>query len=485
MPETTKNQTQDALHPTMSDLRSVEVFADLPEEDLEWLRQQMQPIELEPGDIYMRPGQTIDRMMVMFDGEIRAEWQGGDNRTFTLRSGQISGLLPYSRLKNTQFTGHAVVKSRGASLHKDNFPEMLRRMPALNERLVYLMADRIREATKLDQQHEKLMALGKLSAGLAHELNNPASAARRAADCIGSALDDFRRANLELSQSDLSLEDRVFLSQFEYDYARLSSCMEAMDTLERSEREEELGSYLQTLNVPDGWNLAASLVDAGLTKAKMEPLFGRVPKQFIGPGMKRFAASVSMARLVAEIQSATGKISELVRVVKEYSYMDQMPEQETDIHEGLDNTLIMLKYRLKAGVEVIREYDRSIPKICLRGGEVNQVWTNLIGNAIDAMGGKGTLRIRTHLEPRNALIEIIDSGPGIPPEIRSRIFEPFFTTKGVNEGTGLGLDIAYRIVTNHRGDITFESKPGETRFCVHFPLGRAAKETSSAHEVPS
>jgi signal transduction histidine kinase len=469
----------------MSDLRAVPMFADLPEEDLEWMRQQMRTLELEPGDIYMRPGDPVDRLWVMFDGEIRAEWQGGDNRTFTIRSGQVGGLLPYSRLTHTQFTAHAVVKSHGASLHKEHFPEMLRRMPVLNERMVYLMADRIRETTKLDQQHEKLMALGKLSAGLAHELNNPASAARRAADCIASALDDFRRANLELSQSDLSLEDRVFLSQFEYDHARLSSCMETMDTLERSEREEELGSYLESLNVPDSWNLAASLVDAGLTKAKMEPLFARVQNRFLAPGMKRFAASVSMARLVAEIQSATGKISELVRVVKEYSYMDQMPEQQTDIHEGLDNTLIMLKYRLKGGIEVIREYDRSIPKICLRGGEVNQVWTNLIGNAIDAMGGKGTLRIRTHLEPRNALIEIIDSGPGIPPEIRSRIFDPFFTTKGVNEGTGLGLDIAYRIVTNHRGEMTFESKPGETRFCVRFPLGRAAKETAETREVPS
>jgi signal transduction histidine kinase len=485
MPETAENHTEETVHPAMSDLRTVPMFADLPEEDLEWMRQQMESIELEPGDIYMRPGQPIDRLMVMFDGEIRAEWEGGDKRTFTMRSGQVGGLLPYSRLKNTQFTGHAVVKSRGASLHKEHFPEMLRRMPVLNERMVYLMADRIRETTKLDQQHEKLMALGKLSAGLAHELNNPASAARRAADCIASALDDFRRANLELSQSDLSLEDRVFLSQFEYDHARLSSCMETMDTLERSEREEELGGYLESLNVPDGWSLAASLVDAGLTKEKMQPIFGKVQKQFVAPGMKRFAATVTMARLVAEIQSATGKISELVRVVKEYSYMDQMPEQETDIHEGLDNTLIMLKYRLKGGIEVIREYDRSIPKLCLRGGEVNQVWTNLIGNAIDAMAGKGLLQIRTHLEPRNALIEIIDSGPGIPPEIRSRIFEPFFTTKGVNEGTGLGLDIAYRIVTNHRGDITFESKPGDTRFCVRFPLRRPAAETAPVSEVPS
>jgi signal transduction histidine kinase len=229
------------------------------------------------------------------------------------------------------------------------------------------------------------------------------------------------------------------------------------------------------MGVPDGWNMAALLVDAGCTKDKLLPVFAVVPPENIGIGLKRFTASVTMARLVAEIQSATGRISELVRVIKEYSYMDQMPEQETDLHEGLDNTLIMLKYRLKSGVEVTREYDRSIPKLCLRGGEINQVWTNLISNSIDAMNGKGTLHIRTHLEPRNALVEIIDSGSGIPPEVGNRIFEPFFTTKGVNEGTGLGLDIAYRVVTNHRGEINFESKPGKTRFWVRLPVPPSAQ----------
>jgi signal transduction histidine kinase len=462
-----------SAHPEMSDLKAIAMFSDLAEEDLEWMRQQMQAVELEAGEIFMRAGDPADRLFVLFEGEIRSE--ATDGRVFSIRSGQVSGLLPYSRLTHLAGTGHAVVKSRGASLHKDHFPEMLRRMPALNERMVYLMADRIREATKMDQQREKLMALGKLSAGLAHELNNPASAARRAADSIGQALSDFREANLHLGQSELPVKVRNYLAQFEYDFSQLP-VLETLDTLERSDREEELGGYLEKMGVPDGWNIAASLVDAGCTKEKLMPVFAVVPPETIGMGLKRFTASVTMARLVAEIQSATGRISELVRVIKEYSYMDQMPEQETDLHEGLDNTLIMLKYRLKGGVEVIREYDRSIPKLCLRGGEINQVWTNLISNSIDAMNGKGTLHIRTHLEPRNALVEIIDSGTGIPPEVRDRIFEPFFTTKGVNEGTGLGLDIAYRVVTNHRGEINFESKPGNTRFWVRLPIPQAQED---------
>jgi signal transduction histidine kinase len=194
----------------------------------------------------------------------------------------------------------------------------------------------------------------------------------------------------------------------------------------------------------------------------------------------RLTASVNINRLVDEIQNSMKRISELVRAVKDYSYMDQMPEQDVDIHDGIDTTLIMLKYRLKSGVEVVREYDRSIPRMTVRGSELNQVWTNLITNAIDAMNGKGTLRIVTKGLPGKVLVQIVDDGSGIPPEIKNRIFEPFFTTKGVQEGTGLGLDIAARMVKNHGGDIHVDSKPGNTVFTVKLPLNGGQRPTQAS-----
>ena len=177
--------------------------------------------------------------------------------------------------------------------------------------------------------------------------------------------------------------------------------------------------------------------------------------------------------MIEEIESSVGKISELVRAVKEYSYMDQAPEQEVDVHQGIENTLIMLRHRLKNGVDVVRDYDRTLPAICARGSELNQIWTNLISNAIDAMKGKGKLRIRTSRDANYALVEVIDNGSGIPPELQTRIFEPFFTTKPVGEGTGLGLDAAYRIIKNHHGDVSFKSHPGETCFAVRIPFSKS------------
>jgi signal transduction histidine kinase len=289
----------------------------------------------------------------------------------------------------------------------------------------------------------------------------------------------LRAANVQLGKFDIGLESRTYLTQLEYDWAENSPQQPAIDTLERSDREERLMVWLEKQGVDIAWKLAPGLVDAGITEQMLEQVLLHVPKAFLGDALTRLTASVTMTRLVGEIQHSMGRISDLVRVIKEYSYMDQMPDQNIDIHDGIENTLIMLKHRLKSGVEVVREYDRNIPKISARGSELNQVWTNMISNSIDAMQGRGKLRIHTILEPERALVEIIDSGSGIPPEIQDRIFEPFFTTKGVNEGTGLGLDIAYRIICNHGGDIKFDSKPGHTRFCIWLPLHRSPVKSST------
>lgn len=471
MTEKLETPPQAGPNPAVEELQAISVFSDLPGDALAWLASQMNVFELEAGQILVRAGDPADHLVLLFRGEVHA--QRADGRVYIMHTGQVTGLLPYSRLTQYPSTARAIVESRGATLHKSKFEEMLQRMPVLHQRLVNILADRIRETTAADQQREKLMALGKISAGLAHELNNPASAARRAADNLRQAFTSLRIAALELEKRGLPLAARVFIAQLDRDWMEQAGAQSALDTLERSEREEEFAGWFQEHNIPNSWDLAAPLVDAGCDRSTLERIAEEIPDEFLADAFVRITAAITIVRLIEAIESSVGKISELVRAVKEYSYMDQMPEQEVDIHAGLENTLIMMRHQLKNGVEVVRDYDRTLPKVCARGSEFNQVWTNLISNAVDAMKGTGKLRIRTSREGSWAVVEVADNGSGIPPEIQSRIFEPFFTTKPIGEGTGLGLDTVYRIVQGHRGDVSFESHPGETRFTVRIPLAKS------------
>jgi signal transduction histidine kinase len=279
----------------------------------------------------------------------------------------------------------------------------------------------------------------------------------------------LRTAGLHLDQRALSPDDRTFLAQIECDWSREHPPV-ALDSLERSDREESIGDWLEGRGVTEARQLAPDLADAGCDIETLRRLAARFEGEALADAITRLTASFTLNRLVEQIERGTSRISDLVRAIKQYSYMDRSPEQELDIHDGLENTLIMLHYRLKHGIEVIREYDRSIPRICAHGSELNQVWTNLIDNAIDAMGGKGELLVRTAADFGGILVEIRDNGPGIPAEIRNQIFDPFFTTKPVGEGTGLGLDTVYRIVQQHRGQVRVESRPGRTSFQVMLPF---------------
>jgi len=224
--------------------------------------------------------------------------------------------------------------------------------------------------------------------------------------------------------------------------------------------------------VQEAWKLASTLVEAGIGRPELEKIAGTFADRYLGDVVQRFTAAIMAEKLVGEIENSTSRISDLVCAIKEYSYMDQNPEREIDIHQGIDSTLTMLNFRLKKGVKVVREYDTSLPPVCAHGSELNQVWTNLIDNAADAMNGDGELRIRTSRELDRVLVEFIDNGPGIPEDIQDRIFEPFFTTKGVGQGTGLGLDTVYRIVRSHHGYVEVDSKPGRTDFKVRLPLSQ-------------
>jgi signal transduction histidine kinase len=320
------------------------------------------------------------------------------------------------------------------------------------------------------QQREKLAALGTMAAGLAHEMNNPASAARRAAERLRETSGDLRARSLALGKllDDAQLDHLAGLGR---DIVDKAGSAPALDTLQQSDREDELGTWLDDHDIEDGWNLAPTLVTAGLDTAWLDTLADAVPAAALGDVISWLAALLDERELLATIEAGTARVSALVAAVKSYSYMDQGPLQDVDLHEGLENTLTMLGYKLKRGVTVTRVYDRSLPRICAYGSELNQVWTNLIDNAIDAMGGQGQLSVRTARDGKYALVEIADNGPGIPADVLPHIFEPFYTTKGVGQGTGLGLDIAYRIVvTHHHGAIAVHSAPGSTRFEVRIPL---------------
>jgi signal transduction histidine kinase len=453
-----------------AELRTVPEFADLPADGLEWLASQMTRIELEPGETSVRAGDPADRMLVLLEGEIRSQPTNPDMPVYVARAPAVTGMLPYSRMTHFPATIRAAVRTRGASLPTERFGEMLERLPTLGPRLVGVLTDRVRHSTELQLQTEKLAALGKISAGLAHELNNPAAAAQRAVSNLREAFQTFREAAARLNAHELSMGQRAAIPALETELARHKPIQ--LDSLARSDCEEQIAGGLEGLGLESAWEFAPVLVGAGCDVAWLEGVAKQFPPEVLPDLVARVAASLAIGSLLDEIEQSSGRITELVRAVKEYTYMDQGSEQEVDIHRGLENTLVMLRHRLKRGIAVRLDFDRTLPRVCARGSELNQVWTNLIDNAVDAMNGEGELRIHTARELDRVLVEIADNGPGIPPEIMDHIFEPFFTTKDVGDGTGLGLETVRRIVREHGGEIAVESAPGATRFQVRLPLPR-------------
>ena len=457
-------------------LRNVQAFSDLPEDQLKWFADNVNDLRFAPGEVLFHKGDPPDWMAIFLEGEMHA--YGDDNvhdSMFIVQAGdpktEVSGMLPFSRMTAFTVTGRAVTKVRMLRFPVRLFPEMIQRMPLLVQRLVNIMSDRVREMTTADQQQDKLMALGKLSAGLAHELNNPAAAATRAANDLVATLADLRAADLRLCQHKLTAEQENEIRTFESNAIEHATSTAQLNSLEQSDREELIASWLEGHRIEKPFKIAANLVEGGVDAADLERVSARMETSVFKDVLTRVNAQLEVAKLANEIKAGTARISELVGAIKEYTYMDQASVQEVDIHKGLENTLLILKYKLrKKNSAVIREYAEDLPHIKAYGSELNQVWTNLIVNAVDAMDEGGKLKIRTKLEPTDVMVEIRDNGSGISEAAKSRIFEPFFTTKPVGEGTGLGLDTVARIIRKHRGNIRFESKPGDTCFQVRLPL---------------
>ncbi len=453
----------------INELSKIDVFADLPRDQLAWLAENMQGLHFQPREIMGREGEPLDHLTVILEGEIQIQRGTGANEIiFRGFAGQVTGLLPYSRLTHYGGTTRAVLPTRVAILHRSLFPEMLQRMPLLGQRLVSIMADRIRETARIETQRDKLAALGKLSAGLAHELNNPAAAAQRATASLRDTLETVRDASIRLARHAIPTEQREVITNFEREARQ--PIIASTNPLAQSDREERITAWLEARQVPDAWKIAPAIADAGVDIPKLDCLAGHVGDEVLSDALIRIASLLTIAKLIDEIEISTKRISELVKAVKEYSYMDQAAMKEVDLHQGLENTLTILHHQIKGGINVVRDYDETLPRICAFGGELNQIWTNLMTNSIEAMRGKGELRVRTARELDRVLVAIGDNGPGIPPEILPHIFEPFFTTKGVGEGTGLGLDTVSRIIRNHHGEIRVSSQPGDTRFQVFLPF---------------
>jgi len=454
-------------------LHRIPAFDGLPDDQIAWFLSQSKELHLKQGDSYARQGEPADAMFVLLEGEF--QWRGelaGESFVLEIHAGEITGILPFSRMKQFTLSGRAMTEARILRFPAALFPQLVQKMPELATRLVGLMSDRIREATRFEQQRDRLAALGKLSAGLAHELNNPASAAKRAASQLRDTLKRVRDASHELGRRDLTAAQKSEIEKLESSLIQLDG--PPPDALTISDLEEQIDSLLRSHGQRDLWQLASDLAHKNFKPAALEHLFAALDADTARAALVRISASLEIADLLHQIESSTSRISELVGAIKEYTFMDQSPVQNVDIVKTLETTLTILNHKLKRGVTVQRDYQKIPLLVNSFGSELNQIWTNIIDNAIDAMGGKGELRVRTHREDDCVVVEIGDNGPGISPVVRPHIFEPFFTTKAVGQGTGLGLDTVQRIVRKHRGNIQVHSEPGDTRFQVRLPLSESA-----------
>jgi len=449
------------------ELKKVETFAEVSDEYLEWLAGLAEEHTYAAGEVIFQEGLQIEFMLVVLEGEFvaRQESLGPDGAVFNFKAGAVTGRLPYSRMKKSFVTSRAITRLRVLQFHSRYFADILHRIPLLGERLVGLLTDRVREFTRGEQQRDKLAALGKLSAGLAHELNNPAAAAARSAEALLDCLERLRRLERDPT---LNEADCNQISQLELAIRSELKPAVFKDELERSDREEVISAWLQGRGVVDPWKLAPQLVEINVEVKHLQRLEEVAGKAFPSEVL-RVATMLEMEMIAQQIGQSTKRISGLVKAIKEYSYMDQSPVQAVDIVQGIETTLTILEHKLRKGITVKREFAPGLPRVPANGSELNQVWTNLIDNAADAMKNKGVLTIRTALDGEFVVVEIGDNGAGIPKDVLSHIFEPFYTTKGVGEGTGLGLDAVRRIVRKLQGTIAVTSVPGDTKFQVRIP----------------
>jgi signal transduction histidine kinase len=454
-----------------AELRNLPLFAGVTEEESRCL-QQGEEISVPAGHPLTREGEPADYFYVILEGEIRTSkrYDGQEVEMAIHTPGRFFGEVPLLLEMPYVVDGRARKPCRLLRYSRDAFWLMMRTCPSVATEILRTMAIRIRALERYSHHREKLVSLGTMAAGLAHELNNPASAARRAAAELREAATQVPSLACCLTKRQLSPDHAEALAQVQRELTSRPRPSVPLDPVAQSDREDAVTHWLKRHGMDDAWTFAAPLVTAGIDLAWLEEVAARFPPAAVVDVLRWIAGTLTLDELVQQVDQSTTRIAELVNAVKAYSYEGRAPLQEVDVHDGLESTLTMLSHKLK-GVTVTREYDRSLPRIQAYGHELNQVWTNLIDNAIDAVNAQGQIWIRTRQVDGQVVVDIQDNGLGIPMDIRSRLFEPFFTTKEVAKGTGLGLLISHRIVTDRHGsEIEFESQPGDTRFSVRLPI---------------
>ena len=422
-------------------------------------------------------------MYIILTGEVQVRRRhSGPARLFIGRAGQMTGKLPFSRMKSWGGDGFTVGPAWVLTVPEQLFPAMLAAIPSMTQRCVSILLDRVREVTRMEQQSEKLSALGKLAANLAHELNNPASAAQRAAASLFGELRQYGEHKYRLGNLCLTEEQSA---QYRDWVASARARMADYDSLPRNpesplaaaDREEALTRWLEAHHIPAPWTIAPALSETRLPIDQLDQLAVIATPEILPVALATVASSLRVERMAETVVDSTVRIFDLISSIKDYAYMDQAPIQDVDLSQSLENTLAMFKSHL-GNVQVELDFDPALTPVNAYGSELNQVWTALIENALDAMRSSAAqhparLRLSTRLSGQMAFIEVWDNGPGVDPSIQSRIFEPFFTTKAVGSGLGLGLDTAQRIVSKHSGFLSVESKPGSTCFQIRLPLDQA------------
>lgn len=444
-------------------------------EDRLWLARHGEELVAAQGEILFEEGTPADRMILILKGEIHVQRQhGGPMALFIGRAGQMTGLLPFSRMKTFGGQGVAITDVWVLTIDRSLFPAMLEAIPSMTQRVVSTLLDRVREVTRIEQQAEKLSALGKLAGNLAHELNNPASAAQRAASSLVRELRANRENRFKLVNLCWSEDQIRQVEEWERSVMGRARPNDPVPPAVLIAREEALRKWLNDLSCDRAWDVAPDLAEHGITVDDVEALNRILEDGGTCVTLQYFARYLRLTRGVETVLFSTARIFDLISAVKAYSNMDRAAMLEVNVPEGLDATLQMMQSRLSK-VTVEREYQPNLPCISAYGGELNQVWTALIENAVEAMEGTGRpgkLRLVCRVEGDMMLIEIWDNGRGIPPELQDRVFEPFFTTKPPGHGLGLGLDNAMRIVRKHRGHLGVRSEPGDTCFRVRLPLNQ-------------
>jgi signal transduction histidine kinase len=461
----------------VEELRKLFLFEKLSEDQLAWLADHGWVIEAPGGATVLQEGTPAEVLVVLLSGTVSMSRRVGQDDVETVRTDQVGvyagAMQAYVADRSGQtYTASVRVISdaRFFVLRSEDFAWMMRTWFPMAIHLLEGLFLGMRTAQHIVGQRQRLQALGALSAGLTHELNNPAAAAVRATSSLRDRVTGMRHKLAMLAHEELDPRLLELLVEVQEEAVQAVAEAPKLTALQESEHEDTINDWLDEHQVPNGWELAPIFVGAGTSPEFLDKVADGAPPAVLEGALRWLAYTLETELLMNEITDSVTRISSLVAAAKQYSNMDRAPHERVDIHAGLKSTLVMLAGKLE-GIEVVKDFDRSLPPVPVYSGELNQVWTNLIDNAVQAMDGHGTLTVRTSMDGDQVRVEIGDTGPGIPERLRQRIFEPFFTTKPVGQGTGLGLDISYRIVVGrHGGDLTVESRPGDTRFIVRLPL---------------